>query len=108
MKDWLEEIELTGKKVKLVPLRATHKQALIEAAGDGELWKLWYTSVPSYETIETYIATAHAEKEQRKSLPLVVKEIATDKIIVQLGSSFLSNTYNDTQAKFKQKCAGSK
>lgn len=81
MNDWLEEIELSGQNVKLVPLRASHKQGLLEAAGDGELWKLWYTSVPSSETIAIYIEKALAEQEQGKSLPFVVKENNTNKII---------------------------
>jgi RimJ/RimL family protein N-acetyltransferase len=36
---------LTGHHVTLVPLSHTHRDGLIEAAGD--LWKLWYTAIPA-------------------------------------------------------------
>jgi hypothetical protein len=37
---------LEGAHVRLVPLEPGHRTGLIEAAADGELWRLWYTSVP--------------------------------------------------------------
>ena len=43
----LQPIALVGTHVSLVPLSATHETALVEAARDGELWRLWYTTVPS-------------------------------------------------------------
>jgi len=49
MSNWLQEIELIGKRVKLIPLASSHKKELLDAASDGELWNLWYTSVPSSE-----------------------------------------------------------
>ena len=47
MSQWLEELELEGRYVKLVSLSEAHRDALVEASNDGELWKLWFTSVPS-------------------------------------------------------------
>jgi RimJ/RimL family protein N-acetyltransferase len=42
-----EPVTLTGERVVLEPLTAAHAQAMEAAAADGELWKLWYTSVPA-------------------------------------------------------------
>lgn len=42
-------VTLTGTHVRLVPLAREHEAALCDAVRDGELWRLWYTSVPSPE-----------------------------------------------------------
>lgn len=39
-------VTLTGELVRLEPLAPEHHDGLIDAARDGELWGLWYTSVP--------------------------------------------------------------
>ena len=81
MKNWLQETSFTGKHVNLIPLQLSHRDALMEAATDGELWKLWYTSVPNEETIEAYLATAMEMKANGTGLPFAVQEKATGKII---------------------------
>ena len=40
---------LAGRHVRLVPLRPEHHDDLVEAVRDGELWKLWYTAIPTPE-----------------------------------------------------------
>lgn len=81
MTKWLNEIELEGSLVKLIPLRRDHREDLLRAAADGELWKLWYTSVPSEKTIDAYINWVLSEWEKDKALPFVVVEKKTNKII---------------------------
>jgi RimJ/RimL family protein N-acetyltransferase len=44
---WLEPVTLTSGRVTLEPLARRHEAELAEAVRDGELWRLWYTSVPS-------------------------------------------------------------
>jgi RimJ/RimL family protein N-acetyltransferase len=46
---WLEPVTLRGAHALLAPLSQDHREALVEAVKDGELWKLWYTSVPRPE-----------------------------------------------------------
>ena len=46
-----DPITLQGKHVVLVPLEMAHHDALCDAVKDGELWKLWYTSIPSPENM---------------------------------------------------------
>src|SRR5246127_4006998 len=48
---WLEPVTLSGQYARLEPLSRAHQDGLIEAVRDGELWKLWYTSVPTPENM---------------------------------------------------------
>lgn len=72
---------LTGQYVTLEPLQLIHEAALIEAASDGQLWNLWFTSIPSPLTTAEYIETALAEQTQGKSLPFVVVRNSDHKIV---------------------------
>lgn len=80
-KKWLFETTLVGKFVTLLPLKNQHAGALVEAASDGQLWKLWYTSVPNEDSIHSYIKQALLEQQEGRSLPFVVVDNATQKII---------------------------
>jgi RimJ/RimL family protein N-acetyltransferase len=44
---WPEAVTLSGPHARLEPLSPAHRDGLVEAVKDGELWKLWYTSVPT-------------------------------------------------------------
>jgi RimJ/RimL family protein N-acetyltransferase len=46
---WPDPVTLAGPHATLVPLKPAHHDALVAAARDGELWRLWYTAVPSPE-----------------------------------------------------------
>lgn len=46
---------LRGQLVTLEPLTMSHHDELVEAVQDGEVWKLWYTVVPSPETMRDEI-----------------------------------------------------
>ena len=46
---WLEPVSLSGPYARLEPLSQDQCEGLTEAVRDGELWKLWYTSIPSPE-----------------------------------------------------------
>jgi RimJ/RimL family protein N-acetyltransferase len=59
---WPDPITLQGPHATLRPLAHDHHDALCAAARDGELWTLWYTSVPSPERMATEI-------ERRLALP---------------------------------------
>ncbi len=81
MENWIEQISLAGSKVDLIPLEKKHKEALLLAASDGELWNLWYTSVPSEKNIDEYLATAFLQKQNGASHPFVVIDKSNGKII---------------------------
>ncbi len=73
MARWLEEVELRGEGVLLEPLRTEHVEPLIEAAADGELWRLWYTNVPTIEGVEAYVAEALCARERGAALPFAIR-----------------------------------
>ena len=52
----LQPVTLTGAHASLVPLSPDHDAALADAVQDGELWRLWYTTVPSPENMAREIA----------------------------------------------------
>ena len=85
---WLEETKLVGSKVTLMPLQRKHASALVEAASDGNLWELWFTSVPSAETIDAYIEKALNDHSLGQALPFVIVDNNTGGII---GSTRLCN-----------------
>ena len=72
---------LEGHGVRLEPLAADHHDDLVAAATDGQLWKLWFTSVPEPDQTAGYIATALAGLREGHSLPWVVRNLATDTIV---------------------------
>ena len=72
---------LEGHGVRLEPLAAAHEKDLERAAADGELWKLWFTSVPAPGETRTYISTALAGLEAGHMLPWVVRESASGEIV---------------------------
>lgn len=69
---WLSPVTLTGTHVQLLPLERSHKAPLLQAAGDGSLWELWYTSVPSSTTIDAYLEAAIESQSLGHALPFVV------------------------------------
>jgi N-acetyltransferase len=46
---FLDPISFKGSNSGLVPLAQSHHDDLVEAVKDGELWKLWYTTIPAPE-----------------------------------------------------------
>ncbi len=67
-----EPVTLKGACASLVPLSQAHHDDLIEAVRDGELWKLWYTSVPSPEGMAAEIERRLGLQAQGKMLPFAV------------------------------------
>lgn len=81
MSNWLNETTLEGSLVRLIPLKAEHQSALLDASADGELWKLWYTSVPSKDSIDSYLEYAFSEQAAGRALLFAVVDKQTQQII---------------------------
>ena len=77
---FIEPVTLSGRHVRLEPLAMIHNDALVEAACDGQLWKLWYTSVPAPEAMRAWIETALAMREQH-ALPFVIRDTRDESIV---------------------------
>ncbi len=69
---WLEPITLTGPNVTLAPLDARHHDDLVSAVKDGELWRLWYTSIPTPEGMLDEIERRLRLQEKGEMLPFAV------------------------------------
>ncbi|MDH0867494.1 GNAT family protein [Mitsuaria sp. GD03876] len=65
-------VTLTGPHARLEPLSREHLAALAEAADDGQLWQLWYTSVPAPERMAAEIDRRLALREAGSMHPFVV------------------------------------
>jgi RimJ/RimL family protein N-acetyltransferase len=68
----IEPVTLTGSHASLVPLSPTHLNALIDAVRDGELWHLWYTTVPAPERMSAEIERRLALQSAGAMLPFTV------------------------------------
>ena len=73
-------VTLEGHGVGLVPLLAEHHDALVEAARDGELWRLWYTSVPAPEGMRAEIARRLALQAAGRMVAFTVVERPSGRI----------------------------
>ncbi len=74
-------ITLTGTHASIEPLGREHEEALQRAAADGELWRLWYTSVAPPEKMGEYIATALDMRERLDAMPFVIREKSSGEIV---------------------------
>ena len=81
MARFIEPVTLRGERATLEPLAREHVGALREAARDGELWRLWFTSVPSPDGVDAYVDTALSWRETREAMPFVVRENASGDIV---------------------------
>ncbi len=81
MNHWIQPVTLKGTYVTLEPLESHHHDALQQALKDGELWRLWYTQIPTLETLQRYIETALDWKERLGAMPFVVRENTQGQII---------------------------
>ncbi len=107
---WLNEVVLQTDNVKLIPLQREHRDALVVAAGDGDLWELWVTSVPSEITVDAYLDKAFADFDKDMALPFAVVDKRTNTIIgttrfanvvsehrrVEIGYTWYAKSYQKT------------
>ena len=109
---------LVGTRVELRPLHATNAEALVLAAGDGELWSLQYTVVPSAATIDEYLRIALDGRDAGVVMPYAAIVRATRQVVgstrfwkidsqnrkLEIGHTWLAaswqGTYVNTEAKY--------
>lgn len=73
---WPEPVTLKGPHARLEPLAPAHRDGLIEAVKDGELWKLWYTFIPEPEKMDAEITRRLGLQAQGAMLPFTVFDAA--------------------------------
>jgi RimJ/RimL family protein N-acetyltransferase len=95
---FLQETQLLGKHVQLVPLSMAHHDALVEAVKDGELWRHWYTFIPTPEKMADEISRRLNLHQQGSMLPFAV---------LQEGKAVGMTTYMNIDAPNKRVEIGS-
>lgn len=73
-------VSLAGAHGSLVPLAQSHHDDLCEATRDGELWRLWYTAIPSPDGMRAEIARRLDLHAQGSMLPFAILD-ATGKAV---------------------------
>ena len=76
-----QPVTLTGQYATLVPLVTEHHDDLVEAVLDGELWRLWYTAIPTPQGVAAEITRRLGLQDQGAMLPFAVIENATGKAV---------------------------
>ncbi|WP_090132464.1 GNAT family N-acetyltransferase [Limnohabitans sp. Rim11] len=64
---------LRGQHVCLMPLSAAHHDDLLEAVKDGELWRHWYTAIPTPDKMASEIERRLSLQKQGSMLPFTVQ-----------------------------------
>jgi len=72
---------LNGSHATLEPLAREHAAALSDAASDGELWNLWYTSVPRPEEMAGEIERRLKLQEAGSMLPFAVRQQPSGELV---------------------------
>ncbi|MEO8752846.1 MAG: GNAT family protein [Casimicrobiaceae bacterium] len=81
MMRFIEPVTLRGQVATLEPLAREHTADLAKAAADGELWRLWYTSVAPPDRMHEYVAGALDMRERQDAMPFAVRDNATGDLV---------------------------
>ena len=77
----LNPISLAGDAVELVPLSRDHRNGLVEAVRDGELWRIWYANVPAPEDMDADIDRRLRLRDEGSALPFTVVDRVNNEIV---------------------------
>ena len=77
----VQPAKLEGYGVRLEPLSREHEQGLSEAAQDGKLWELFFTSVPEAAKAAKYIDDALEGQKKGDMLPWAVRDTKSGAIV---------------------------
>lgn len=114
----MEQPVLKGKLVELHPMQAEHRQSIIDAASDGQLWEMTLTVIPSPQTIDQYLNRAFENRDNGNHIPFVIIDAASRKVVgctrfwkidranrkLEIGHTWLSQSFQrsgiNTEAKY--------
>jgi RimJ/RimL family protein N-acetyltransferase len=72
---------LEGHGVRLEPLSQDHREGLEQAAADGRLWELFYTSVPEPDKTRAYVDAALEGQKAGHMLPWAVRDLKSGEVV---------------------------
>jgi RimJ/RimL family protein N-acetyltransferase len=112
-----DKITLESKHVRLEPLSVEHREGLIEAINDGELWNLFVTLVPRIEDIDEFIENAISAHINEDGLVFATIEKFSGRVVgstrfmkanlqnkrVEIGFTFIAKSYQKTMINTEAK-----
>jgi N-acetyltransferase len=111
----IKPVELTGKKVKLLPMEQEHVESLFEAGKYPDIWKVTQGQILSIDEAKNYVDKALG---QDHALPFVIFDLASQKVVgstrlydisvqnrgLEIGSTWLTpsvwGTHVNTECKY--------
>lgn len=81
MSPWTTPAPLLGQHVHLVPLSHAHRDDLVLAVQDGELWNHWYTAIPRPEAMDAEITRRLKLQTQGSMCPFAVLHPSTGQAV---------------------------
>ena len=76
----LQAVTLQGQHARLEPLHLDHAVALSEAVQDGELWRLWYTAIPTPAAMVSEIQRRLDLQSSGSMLPFAVIHLPDERM----------------------------
>jgi len=81
MEKWPEALSIEGKYISVIPLSLDHQFDLEEATADGDLHRLWYTSIPKPDGIRNEIERRLQLRQSGSMLPFSIIEKSSKKVV---------------------------
>lgn len=81
MSVWPDLFTAEGNFVSVVPLTMEHHDDLVDAAGDGDLHRLWYTKIPAPENVGAEIERRLGLRAAGSMLPFAIVEKASGRAV---------------------------
>jgi RimJ/RimL family protein N-acetyltransferase len=111
------EVILVGELVTLEPLSAERHEGLVEAVRDGNLWDLWYTSIPGPQQMHAEIDRRVGLRDAGTMVPFTLRRNDTGRIVgmttfmnldaanrhVQIGSTWTARSQQATGTNTQSK-----
>ncbi|WP_404369673.1 GNAT family N-acetyltransferase [Sphingomonas sp. MMS24-J45] len=73
MSSWGEQPTLVGRHITLRPLVPADRDALVAAAGDGDLTELFFTNVSGLSDPDAFMAATFKERDFGRAMPFAVE-----------------------------------
>jgi len=70
-------VMLEGSTVRLEPLSAAHVPELAETVKDGELWNLWYTRIPTPDSMAAEVESRLQQQAAGSMAPWAIRRLDT-------------------------------
>jgi RimJ/RimL family protein N-acetyltransferase len=113
----MRAVSLVGESVTLEPLSQEHHDGLVAAVCDGDLWDLWYTSVPRPDDMRAEIDRRVGLGEAGTMSPFTVRVNDTGRIVgmttymnvdaanrrVEIGSTWIAQSAQRTATNTESK-----